>query len=727
MNRKTRKLLVSVLISFGVWLFIVLAFHTELPHNILGTNFFKVLDNKSYDALLRSRETRPHQKNIVVVKIDESTLKELDYPIPRDKFGMLLYIISANSAKGVIVDYLFVDQRVDSSSRVQEELFLKFSKASNNIFHAIGPFVPNHREGAPLPSVDFEAKEHIEKFSFPIKNQDVSKIPRATYIDERPYDELAKLTTGVGHVLMYPDSVDGIIREVPFFVEYAGDLYPTFGAAMAFHIQGVSPNEVTLKNNNFGYEVIYRNKKIPLDKNGMMKVNFIPNNNFKEISFYDVLEAAATNDVNTLSIFDDAVVVVGPSARSIGDLGPNPLYEKSPNFFVHANTYDQIISNQFITYPSDLILLALVLIIILVVSIPTAFIKLKWSLPISILVLVAYVFFTQWCFNNFGIVFSVPQILIGVFLGFAGVVSYVSVTEGKQKAEIKGMFSKYVDASVVEKLIENPSLMKLGGEQKEVTIMFSDIENSTTIAEKLGPEGTVSLLNEYLTEMTNIVLENSGTLDKYIGDAIMAFWNAPLNDPDHAFHACVTALEMNRKLLTLHPSWTAMGRSLIFQRVGLNTGIAIVGNVGSQTKFNYTLVGDPVNLASRLEGANKEYGTRLGISEFTYQKCADKLVVRELDDIVVVGKTKPIKYFELIGLVGEKIDDNILRFKDIFEKGISNYKSRNWKEAILNFEESLKIKSNDKSSKLYIERCNTFFETPPPEDWNGAFVMTKKG
>ena len=728
MKRKTKKLFVSVSISIFAWAFIVLAFQTDIPHNYLGTDFFKVLDNKAYDALLRNRTERPHTSNIVVVKIDESTLKEFEYPLPRDKFGMLLYILSSNGSKGVIVDYIFANQRTDSSSREQENLFLKFSKESENIFHAIGPFIPNVKPGQPLPGIDFDARKYLQKFSIPLdRNLKLKNIPRATYIDERPFDELLKISSGVGHVLMYPDSVDGIIRSVPFFVEYAGGLYPTFGAAMAIYNSNSKFDDVKISNTENGFEVKFDDKIIPLDENGMMNINFIQNNNFKEISFYDVLEAASLGETEKLSIFKNAIVVIGPTARSIGDLGPNPLYEKSPNCFVHANVYDQIESNQFITFPNKILMILIVLIFVLGISAPTAFTNLKFNLPISVIILFIYSFLVQWIFDNYGIVFSIPQVLIGSFLGYAGVISYVSVTEGKQKAEIKGMFSKYVDPSIVEKLIEDPTLMKLGGELKEVTILFSDIEGSTTIAEKLGPEKTVSLLNEYLTEMTNVILANKGTLDKYIGDAIMAFWNAPLVDDDHAFNACVTTLEMQRKLLSLHPSWSAQGRPLIFQRVGLNTGTAIVGNVGSQTKFNYTLVGDPVNLASRLEGANKEYGTRIGISEMTYNKCSDRIITRELDQIVVVGKTEPIKYYELIGLVGEKISDDILRFKEIFEKGIHNYKNRNFKNAISDFENSLTIKEKDKGAKLYIERCNLFLENPPPEDWNGAFKMTKKG
>jgi adenylate cyclase len=288
------------------------------------------------------------------------------------------------------------------------------------------------------------------------------------------------------------------------------------------------------------------------------------------------------------------------------------------------------------------------------------------------------------------------------------------------------MFQKYIDASVVERLIENPSLLKLGGEEREITMLFADIEGFTRMAELLGPQNTVGLLNTYLSEMTNIIIEEGGTLDKYIGDAIMAFWGAPLDDPQHPVHACAAALRMQKRLEGLHAKWIRFGKPVVNQRIGVNSGKAVVGNMGAEAKFNYTAVGDAVNLASRLEGVNKEYGTRLLMSEFTYRRVSDAVLSREMDLVIVVGKTEPVRIYELIAMADEVQNDATKKFLDYYHAGLEAYKKRAWKSAVEQFQQGLLIRRDDIVSNIYIQRSMMFIDSPPPENWNGVFVMTKK-
>ena len=304
--------------------------------------------------------------------------------------------------------------------------------------------------------------------------------------------------------------------------------------------------------------------------------------------------------------------------------------------------------------------------------------------------------------------------------------SYTAATEGRQKAQIKGMFERYVDRTVVQQIIDNPSLVKLGGEEREITTMFADIEGFTGMAEKMGPQNTVAMLNSYLTEMTNIMIEEYGTIDKYIGDAIMAFWGAPLDDRDHAFHSCSAALKMQRKLLALHTKWIHYGRPVVNQRIGINTGKAVVGNMGAEARLNYTAIGDPVNLASRLEGVNKEYGTRLLMSDNTYRQVHDRVLSREMDLVVVMGKTEPVRIYELIALADEVQTDATKKFLEFYHNGLEAYKKRAWKSAIDQFQQALTIRRDDIVSNLYIQRSMLFVDNPPPDNWNGVFVMTKK-
>jgi adenylate cyclase len=427
-----------------------------------------------------------------------------------------------------------------------------------------------------------------------------------------------------------------------------------------------------------------------------------------------------------LSIFKNAVVIIGPTARSIGDHGTTPVSDKSPNCYVHANVYDQLIMGRFISDSSTIAQILIVGILTLIIGIASMLLKLRWSIPVAVILLGGYIWFAYSAFANVGAVYSLTEPLFSIFFCYAGTMTFISSTEGKQKAQIKGMFQKYVDASVVNQLIENPSLLKLGGEEKEITTIFADIEGFTKMAEKLGPQNTVGLLNTYLSEMTNIIIEEHGTLDKYIGDAIMAFWGAPLDQPDHALFACSAAIRMQKQLTTLHTKWIHFGKPIVNQRIGVNTGKAVVGNMGAEAKFNYTAVGDAVNLASRLEGVNKEYGTRLLVSDHTYRKVSSKVLAREMDLVVVLGKTEPVRIYELIAMADEVQTDATKQFLDFYHNGMEAYKKRAWKSAIEQFQQALQIRRDDVVSNIYIQRSMMYMDAPPADDWNGVFVMTKK-
>ena len=311
--------------------------------------------------------------------------------------------------------------------------------------------------------------------------------------------------------------------------------------------------------------------------------------------------------------------------------------------------------------------------------------------------------------------------MIAIYLGIA---IYRYVKEEREKKKIRGAFQYYLTASVINEMLKDPTNLKLGGDKKDLSVLFSDIRGFTTISEKLTPEELVRLLNEYLTAMTNIVFKYEGLLDKYMGDAIMAVFGAPLDQPDHARRACLTALEMMEDLHKLQKKWEAEGRPILNIGIGINTGDMVVGNMGSEMRFDYTVMGDMVNLGSRLEGINKEYGSNIILSEFTYNVVQDSVSCRELDWVRVKGKNKPVKIFELLG---EKKDEG--NWKDLitnFEKGLMLYREAKWDEAIESFQRVLTIRADDFASSMYIERCKSLKEQPPPQPWDGVFTMTKK-
>ena len=717
MNKKLLKTLFGILfavvsVALATWLF--------------RFEFFQSLELKAYDAMLDARGEREHTNNVVIVKIDEYTMKELDYPVPRDKYGTLLAIIAQSGATVIGVDDLFPTTRQDSISQAQNDQFLLFHNYAPNVYHAIGPFVPSEENPGEQRATDNEAYQVLHQHSIPARGAQFG-FPKATYIDERPYDSLANLAAGIGHVLLHPDPVDGIIRAVPFFVEFAGDYYPTFGAALAFAAAQVDLQTVTVEETETGLLVRAGQLEIPLSANGDLQIDYAGSNDlFTQLSLQEVLDAFVKQDKDVLSKFKDAVVIIGPTARSIGDHNPTPITEISPNCFVHANVYDQIMMGKYVTHAPFETQMLVLMIMALIVSIAAILLKLRWSAPIGILLTAGYLWFAFSTFTNNGEVYYLIEPLFALFFCYASAMSYTAATEGRQKAQIKGMFERYVDKAVVKQIIDNPELVKLGGEEREITTMFADIEGFTSMAEKMGPQNTVAMLNSYLTEMTNIMIEEYGTIDKYIGDAIMAFWGAPLDDADHAFHCCSAALNMQRKLLALHTKWIHYGRPVVNQRIGINTGKAVVGNMGAEARLNYTAIGDAVNLASRLEGVNKEYGTRLLMSDYTYRKVHDKVLSREMDLVVVVGKTEPVRIYELIALADEVQTDATKKFLESYHNGLEAYKKRAWKSAIDQFQQALTIRKDDIVSNLYIQRAQLFVDNPPPDDWNGVFVMTKK-
>jgi adenylate cyclase len=280
----------------------------------------------------------------------------------------------------------------------------------------------------------------------------------------------------------------------------------------------------------------------------------------------------------------------------------------------------------------------------------------------------------------------------------------------------------------VNELVANPEKAKLGGDRRELTVFFSDIASFTTISEQFQdkPEGLVELLNEYLDEMTAIILKHEGTLDKYEGDAIMAFWGAPIPQKDHALRTCLASLEMQKRLSQLRPKWKKEGKPALEVRIGVNTGVMIVGNMGGKDRFDYTVIGDSVNLASRLEGANKQYGSHIMISDFTYQEIKSDVAVRELDLIQVKGKSEPIRVWELLGLANMPTTDNQKQSLELYHEGIKLYRARSWEEAIAYFQQAKQLDPACRVAEIYEQRAGLYQLNPPPAEWNGVFVMTTK-
>ena len=315
---------------------------------------------------------------------------------------------------------------------------------------------------------------------------------------------------------------------------------------------------------------------------------------------------------------------------------------------------------------------------------------------------------------------------LAVVFSYVGTIVFQYLSERQQKALIKNVFSHYISPAVVNELIANPEKASLGGDKRELTAFFSDIASFTTMSESLTPEKLVELLNEYLDDMTGIILKHGGTLDKYEGDAIIAFWGAPIPQKDHALRACQASLEMQERILEMRVDWKKRGRPELGVRCGVNTGWMIVGNMGGKDRFDYTIIGDSVNLASRLEGANKQYNSKIMISEFTHNNVKGKVLVRELDLIQVKGKTEPIKVFELLGMADMSMKPEQKEANELYQEGLKLYRSRSWDEAIAYMNQAYTLDPTCHVAEVYAQRASLYQLNPPGDDWNGVFVMTTK-
>lgn len=417
------------------------------------------------------------------------------------------------------------------------------------------------------------------------------------------------------------------------------------------------------------------------------------------------------------------IVLVGDTSEVSHDIFSSPIGEVYGIEFL-ADTIMTLMKNAPIRPASSqnemLVLLILFICFVIVALIP------KYENLLFLLIIAAYAGFGVFSYVYYGVAFSMSYALIACVLSTGTINLYLFMMERKQKGFIKGAFSQYLSPTVIDQIVENPEMLQLGGERREMTPFFSDIQGFSTISEGLTPEELVQLLNEYLTAMCDIISSHQGTIDKFEGDAIIAFWGAPLDLPNHATVACHATIEMQRRGEELRKMLREQSRPLLFTRMGLNSGPVVVGNMGSAERMDYTMMGDVVNLAARLEGANKFYKTFSMISGSTYELAKDDIDSRQLDIIRVVGKNEPVPVHELLARKNETSGE-MSGVVEQYMKGLKLYKDRNFKDAIAEFEKVLSIDSEDGPSQTYIKRCGMFLESPPEKDWDGVFTFTEKG
>jgi adenylate cyclase len=525
-----------------------------------------------------------------------------------------------------------------------------------------------------------------------------------------PTAELAKVAAGVCDVST-PRDQDQLIRRYRLFSTFGGRHYPSFLLAALMAREKAS--KVVVRNR----QITVGSRTFPVESDGSILLRYYPT---KQAPF-PFARRSAWNVINDEDVqrLQGKTVVVGTSAFGLTDLRQTPVDETVPGAAIHLTALSNVLNGEFLREAPRGVSIALFTLLAIGIALATRLTSAVVGGAIAVGTLAGAVGWSTALYGGRWIVDLVPQ-LLAVGLAFAATSAVNFVHEGRQRLKVKRIFGQYVSRKVVDKILQHQDALHLEGERKPLTIFFMDFAGFTAMSEKLDPSELVKLISEYHNEAAEEIFRTEGTLDKFIGDAIMAYWNDPIEQPDHALRACLTAIGAQKKLLKMADLMKERGLPEMSARIGLNTGVATVGNMGSKEQVNYTLIGDEVNLASRLEGVNKEFGTKIIVSEATYLPAKDRLEVRELALIKVKGKKLPVRIYELIGLKGEVPSERMEPVKR-FEAALVDFRARKFGDAAAAFRTL-----GDAASRVYIELCERYQTDPPPADWDGSYQMEHK-
>jgi adenylate cyclase len=635
--------------------------------------FLEKVERKTYDwRIEQTSDPSSARRDIVFVAIDQSSIRNLEplvgrWPWPRMVHGTLLDYLSRGRAKVIVYDVIFAERdrrslKIGDDTWTGEEsdkALVDATARAGNVVHVVDVA----GDGGSAGSQD-------AGLTWPYRLSDDGFEERTVIAP--PFPDLARASRALGHNLVPLDS-DGPVRRAIPFVRHAGQFVPSLAVAAAALVNAVPPSAVTTDAHSLhlGSRVVplvdaplpsYDQRPHPSRR---MLIRYPgglvdPRTNrptYADYSFYDLFYSAQQIEAGEKPLVDpsrfkDAIVIVGTTAPGLYDLISVPFDKgKMPGMQIHASVIDNLLSGRFLAPAPRWAGVALSLLCAVAAAVAIAAFGVWPGLGAS-LVLAALVGGYAIAAFRGGTWVPVVQPVLALALAVFGGVSHQYFVEGREKRQVKRLFARYVSKDVFDQLMSDPSRARLGGQRREMTVLFSDIRGFTTFSEQGQPEQIVHQLNEYFSRMVHAVFEHRGTLDKFVGDAVMALFGAPIDDPDHAEHAVQAALAMLAELQRLNATWASEGRPALAIGIGVNTGEMVAGNIGSETIMSYTVIGDAVNLGSRLESLNKQYGTTVIISETTRALLRGRYDIRPLGDVVVKGKTKPVAIFEVRGLAG---------------------------------------------------------------------------
>jgi adenylate cyclase len=720
-----------------------------------------LVELKTYDIRMVSRGSRPASPAVVLAAIDEkSVAEEGRWPWPRTKMARLIDALSKDKPKVIGFDIVFAEPDQNSQLALVDNLFEQL-KALAIKDPALLRFLGDRREtadtdmalalaikqsSAPVvlgyffhedqSSLQYqldaakiaERLQRISASSYPSVrykgvSPDSAAFVRQAYAPEPNIEVLTRAAASSGFFSIWQSDKDGVLRSMPMVIRMGDALYPPLSVVTAWHYLGRPPLSVDVGAQ--GVEKLrFGSRVVPTDAHGRLMINYPgPEKSFPHVSVTDILHGEVP-----AGTFTDRIVLIGATAVGTYDLRSTPFSPRYAGLEVHAAVVDNILTGQFMAQPewsSLYSILAIVIMAVLVGAIVPRLNPLLGTLFVAALFTI-YLVVARGLFVASGLWLNLVYPLLSLTLTFTTLTVYHVITEQRERKRIKGTFRQYVAPLVVEEMLKDPSRLRLGGEERVLTVLFSDLEGFTTYSERYTPSEMTTMLSDYYTCITEQVFVYRGTLKEYIGDELMAFFGAPLETTDHAQRACHAALAMRQRRLALAADWAQKGWPRLRARTGINSGPMLVGNLGSKFRFSYGVLGDSVNLGSRLEGLNKVYGTDILIGQETARLAGDMFVLRPIDMVRVKGREQASQIYELIATAAAGVEPEYARVLTLYAEGLAAYRSAVWAEAIATFQEALRLRPEDGPSQAMLERCQIFQKSPPPEPWDAVFDQLTK-
>jgi adenylate cyclase len=724
-----------------------------------GISILELIELKTYDLRFRSRGPLNPSPAVVLALIDEKSLDtEGRWPWPRSKIARLVEVLSADGAAVIGFDVGFLepdensqleiigqfDQKVDElriyDSRLYGFLEESRKKADHDrvLAEAIGRSPADVILGYffHMNEADLNYRITPEQIGLQLALIKKSKYPFILYSDpnvqsapfpqafapESNLEILSSVAESAGYYSVKSDP-DGVVRWMPLMIQCGKHVYPPLAVSCAWHFLGKP--QMMIEVAPYGVEGIRMgNWYVPTDESGQLLINYLgPPKTFPHISISDILAGRLPKGT-----FTDRIVLVGATAMGTHDLRTTPVSPLYPGVEIHATVIDNILLQEFMTKPRWSQIYDLLAVLVLGIATGAALPRLSAvkGLLFAMGLFVLHILVAQWLFVHWRVWLNVVYPLLVVALTYTALTVYYYVTEERERKRIKGAFRHYVAPLVIEEMLKDPDSLKLGGEEKVLTVLFSDLAGFTGYSEKYAPHQMISFLSEYFEKMSEQIFAHWGTLKEYVGDELMAIFGAPLEQADHAERACATALAMRARLQAMRDEWSKIGRPLLTARTGINSGPMLVGNLGSRYRFAYGALGDHVNLGSRLEGLNKFYQTDILIGENTARLVEQSFRLREIDSVRVVGRQECVVVYELLDTIDAPLPKARQEVISAYAAGYQAYCDQHWDEALGLFVRALETDSGDGPSLTMAERCRRYKAEPPPEDWDCVFDPESK-